>query len=144
MKYLESVKKMQLQPTSEEGDEATVEDHSEQGDLKESSDSDVQNDDHMPEDVDVNSPDKHGCEIATSSHGMRSHSGLDGSEGWESVLCIIILLRKRGNVDQYSEEVTDRIKCTMYNNWLHELCLPQGYCFTRDDDDFACPNCFTG
>ena len=25
-------------------------------------------------------------------------------------------------------------------NWLHELCLPQGYCFTRDDDDFVCPN----
>lgn len=85
---------MRLEPASEEGNEATVDDHSEQRDLEELSDSDVQCDDHMPEDVDVNSPDKHGCKIAATSHGMRSHSpsGLDGSEGWKSdedVICTI-------------------------------------------------------
>ena len=37
--------------------------------------------------------------------------------------------------------VTKYTKC---QEWVHEICLPRGYCFDGYDDDFACPVCLTG
>ena len=38
----------------------------------------------------------------------------------------------------------DWINCTECQQWVYEGCLPHGYCFDREDDDFACPVCLTG
>ena len=41
-------------------------------------------------------------------------------------------------------DAIDWIKCTECQEWVHESCLPHGYCFDRYDDDFVCPVCLTG
>ena len=38
----------------------------------------------------------------------------------------------------------DWINCTDCQQWVHEGCLPCGYCFDSEDDDFVCPVCLTG
>lgn len=49
-----------------------------------------------------------------------------------------------GEHDRPGDETIDWINCTECQQWVHEACLPQGYCFDKEDDDFICPVCLTG
>ena len=40
----------------------------------------------------------------------------------------------------HDEEVT-WIQCSVCNNWIHELCLPNDYIYSAKSDVFYCPIC---
>ena len=60
-------------------------------------------------------------------------------EDSDDKLCLLC-----GEHDRPGDGTIDWINCTECQQWVHEVCLPPGYCFGKEDDDFACPVCLTG
>jgi len=153
LNYVQSVKKIRLE-LDEEHTEDDEEMQSEEQTEKEEQDG------MQLEGEEQNQSEEHGRDAdelegqddLEDTNGMSHSDEVDGDseledsgdefeEDSDNEPCVLC-----GEHDTLEDDVDaiDWIKCTECQEWMHESCLPHGYCFDRDDDDFACPGCLTG